>query len=284
MLVKSYAKINLYLKIGKRLKNNYHNIESLMLPIKLHDDISFEKIDDNSIIIESSNKGLENEDNLSYRAALLLKNKFDINSGIKINITKNIPLAAGLGGGSSNAAATLIALNKLWKLKLNQKKLLNLAMEIGSDVPFFISGKSSIIIGIGNKIKPLKNKSLNVVLVNPGINISTAWAYKEFDKNKKKSKINNKAKNIKELVKSMRKKDIKKISENIHNDFSRIVEKKHKIINDIKSDLKKNGALSSMVSGSGPTVFGIFNSIYEARGAYYKIKDEYPFVFLTKTF
>lgn len=287
MLIKSYAKINLYLKIGKRLKNGYHNLESLMLPIKLHDDISFEKIDEDKIVIESSNKNLENTNNLAYKSAMLLKNKFKIKKGARINITKNIPLAAGLGGGSSNAAAALIALNKLWKLKLSQKKLLTLALEIGSDVPFFISGKTALVGGIGSKIKPLKKSpSLNVVLVNPGINVSTAWAYNEFDKSIKRLKIKktNKAKNMKELIKALRKKDMKKISENVYNDFSIIAGKKHKIISDIKMDLKKNGALSSMVSGSGPTVFGIFNNIYEARGAYYKIKDNYPFVFLTKTF
>src|SRR3989344_9088504 len=131
MLLQSRAKVNLYLKIGKKLKNNYHNIQSVMQPIQLHDNISFEKLDENNIIVESNNKDLENKDNLAYRAALLLKDRFRVNKGVKINIRKNIPIAAGLGGGSSNAANTLITLNKLWKLNLSQKRLMNLASEIG---------------------------------------------------------------------------------------------------------------------------------------------------------
>jgi len=283
MLIKSYAKINLYLKIGKKLKNNYHNIQSVMQPIQLHDNISFEKLDENNIIVESNNKDLENKDNLAYRAALLLKDRFRVNKGVKINIRKNIPIAAGLGGGSSNAANTLITLNKLWKLNLSQKRLMNLASEIGSDVPFFIVGKTALVEGFGNEVKPLKKSlSANIVLINPGIKVSTAWAYKEFDKNKGKLQYKNKS-NIKELIKAINKKDIRKISENMHNDFDPIMEKKFKTVKEIKALLKKLGSLNSLVSGSGLTIFGLFDSIYTAREAYFKLKDMYPFVYLTKT-
>src|SRR3989338_8645492 len=144
MLLNSYAKINLYLKIGKKLKSGYHNIQSIMQPIELHDNISFEKLDENRIILESNNKELESKNNLAYKAALLLKNKLNIKEGVRITIEKQIPLASGLGGGSSNAANTLIALNNLWKLKLSKNKLISLALEIGSDVPFFIVGESAL--------------------------------------------------------------------------------------------------------------------------------------------
>ncbi len=282
MIVNSYAKINLYLKIGKKLKNNYHNIQSVMQPIQLHDKLYFENLDENKIIIESNNKDLKNKNNLAYKAALLLKNKFNVEEGIKINIEKNIPIASGLGGGSSNAANTLIALNRLWSLNLSQKKLISLASEIGSDVPFFIVGKTALVEGIGNKIKALKKPIyMNIVLVNPGIKVSTTWAYKEFDKSKLKG--TNKE-NIKELIKAINKKDINKVSENIYNDFSPIIEKKYKIIKEIKSNFKKLNASNSIISGSGPTVIGIFDSIYTAREAYFKLKDMYPFVYLTKTF
>ena len=271
------------MKIGKKLKNNYHNIQSVMQPIQLHDNISFEKLDENNIIVESNNKDLENKDNLAYRAALLLKDRFRVNKGVKINIRKNIPIAAGLGGGSSNAANTLITLNKLWKLNLSQKRLMNLASEIGSDVPFFITGKTALVEGFGNEVKPLKKSlSANIVLINPGIKVSTAWAYKEFDKNKGKLQYKNKS-NIKELIKAINKKDIRKISENMHNDFDPIMEKKFKTVKEIKALLKKLGSLNSLVSGSGLTIFGLFDSIYTAREAYFKLKDMYPFVYLTKT-
>jgi len=282
MLLNSYAKINLYLKIGKKLKKGYHNIQSVMQPVELHDNISFEGLNEDEIVVESNNKDLESKNNLAYKAALLLKNEFKVNKGLKIILEKNIPMSAGLGGGSSNAANTLVTLNKSWDLNLNQKKLISFALEIGSDVPFFVIGKTALVEGIGEKIKPLKKSiSMNVVLVNPGIKVSTSWAYKQFDKNKIKN--TNKI-NVKELIKAINKKDFKEISENLYNDFDPIIEKKFEIVREIKTNFKKFGALNSLVSGSGPTVFGLYDSIYPAREAYFKLKDMYPFVYLTKSF
>jgi len=318
MLLSSYAKINLYLKIGKKLKSGYHNIQSVMQPVLLHDNISFEKLNEDVIMVQSNNPDLESKGNLAYKAASLLKEGLKVKEGVKINIEKNIPMSAGLGGGSSNAANTLVILNKLWDLRLTQKKLIDFGSEIGSDVPFFIAGETSLVEGIGNKIKPLrKSISMNIVLVNPGIKVSTSWAYRHFDTMKikdtrkskrfsvslrnrgfqrdfqgaknlrffRENKIKNTNKaNIKELIKAMNKKDIKKISENLYNDFDPIIEKKFKIVKEIKINLRKHDALNSVVSGSGPTVIGLFDSIYTAREAYFKLKDLYPFVFLTKTF
>lgn len=282
MQLNSYAKVNLYLKIGRKLRSGYHIIQSVMQRVDLYDVISFEKLKENKIIIECNNKELENESNLVYKAADLLKKKFRIKDGVNINLEKNIPMASGLGGGSSNAAATLITLNKLWKLKLSQKKLINFAAEIGSDVPFFILGKTALVEGIGEKIKPIKKSVLlNVVLVNPGIKVSTSWAYNQYDKKKLKEKN---SKRIEDIIKAINKKDTKKIAENMHNDFNEIIEKKHKIVNEIKSNLRKYDALNSSVIGSGPTVLGLFESIYTAREAYFKLKDLYPFVYLAKTF
>jgi len=281
MQINSYAKVNLYLKIGKKLKSGYHNIQSVMQLVSLYDSISFEKLKSNEIVIESNTKELENENNLAYKAAELLKNKFKVKEGIKINLEKNIPMASGLGGGSSNAGNTLIILNKLWKLKLNHKKLVSFAAEIGSDVPFFILGKTALVEGTGDKIKPIKKSTLlNVVLVNPGIKVSTSWAYKQYEKNKSKTE----KKDVKELIKAINKKNTKKIAENMYNDFDGIIEKKYKIVKEIKTNLRKFDALNSMVVGSGPTIVGLFESIYTAREAYFKLKDLYPFVYLTKTF
>ncbi len=284
MLLQSHAKVNLFLKIGKKLKSGYHNIQSVMQPIQLHDNISFEKLDEDVIIVQSNNPDLEGNANLAYKAALLLKNKFRVKEGIKIHIEKNIPMSAGLGGGSSNAANTLIMLNKLWGLKIPQNKLVDIGVGIGSDVPFFIVGKTALVEGIGDKIKPLrKSISLNIVLVNPGIKVSTSWAYRQFDKSKSNLRSGNK-KDIKGLISAINRKDIKKISENVYNDFDAMIGKKHKITKDIKANFRKFGALESTLSGSGPTVIGLFDSIYTAREAYFKLKDLYPFVYLTKTF
>lgn len=281
MAINSYAKINFFLKIGKKLSSGYHNIQSVMQKIELSDSISIELINEDRIIVECTNKELENESNLAHKAALLLKKKFNVTSGVKIFIEKNIPLEAGLGGGSGNAATVLLNLNKLWGLKLKEKQLIQLASEVGSDVPFFIGENAALVEGIGEKVKAIKKSfSINIVLINPGFRVSTKWAYAAFDR--EKPKIKTKA-NISELIKSIEKKNIKGIAGNLYNDFEPIVTKKYKVINEIKSNLLRNDALNTSISGSGPTVFGVFNSIYEAREAFFKIKYDYPFVFLTKT-
>ena len=281
MSVNSYAKINLFLRIGKKISSGYHNIQSVMQKIELSDNISIEPLSEDKIVIESTNKELENENNLAYRAALLLKNRFKVRNGVRIYIEKNIPLSAGLGGGSSDAATALLSLNKLWSLKLKEKQLIEMASQIGTDVPFFIGENAALVEGIGDKIKRIKKSfSINIVIINPGFRISTKWAYSAYDKVKPKIKLNA---DIKSLIKAIEKKDIKEIANNIHNDFEPIVTKKYKIIGEIKNNLLRNDALNAGISGSGPSVFGIFNSIYEAREAFFKIQYDYPFVFLTKT-
>ena len=281
MPIPSYAKINLYLKIGKKLGSGYHNIQSVMQRIELSDNISIEPVNEDRIMVESTNPELSGEENLAYQVALLLKKKYKVRHGVKIYIEKNVPLEAGLGGGSSDAATTLVHLNKLWGLKLKEKQLVELGSQIGSDVPFFIGENAALVEGIGDKIKRIKKSfSINIVLINPGFRVSTKWTYSAFDR--QKPKIKTKA-DISSLIRAIEKKDIKEIANNLHNDFESIVTKKYKVINEIKNNLLRNDALNALVSGSGPTVFGVFNSIYEARETFFKIQYDYPFVFLTKT-
>jgi len=281
MAINSYAKINLFLRIGKKLSSGYHNIQSVMQKIELSDTIHIEPINENKIIVECTNKELESEENLAYKAAVLLKKEYNVKQGARIFIEKNVPLEAGLGGGSSNGATVLTNLNKLWGLKLKEKQLIELAAQIGSDLPFFIMNDTALVEGIGDKIKLIKKSfGINIVLINPGFRISTKWAYAAFDKQRPKIKI---SANVSNLIKAIEKKDIKEIANNLHNDFEPIVIKRYKTINEIKTNLLRNNALNACVSGSGPTVFGIFNSIYEAREAFFKIQYDYPFVFLTKT-
>jgi len=281
MAVNSYAKINLYLKIGRKLGSGYHNLQSVMQRIELGDNMTFEPINEDRIIVESTNMEISNEENLAYKAALILKKKYKVKHGVRIHIEKNVPLEAGLGGGSSNAATALLNLNKLWGLKLKEKSLIELASQIGSDVPFFIGENAALVEGIGDKIKWIKKSfSINIVLINPGFRVSTKWAYSAFDRQKPKIKTDA---NINNLVRAIEKKDIKEIANNLHNDFEPIVTKKYKVMEEIKTNLIRNDALNACISGSGPTVFGIFNSIYEAREAFFKIQYDYPFVFLTKT-
>src|SRR3989344_3420057 len=156
MATPSYAKINLFLKIGRKLGSGYHNLQSVMQRIELNDNITIEPLHEDKIIVESTHPELSSEENLAYKAALLLKKKYQVKQGAKIYLEKNIPLQSGLGGGSSNAATTILSLNKLWSLKLKEKQLVDLAMQIGSDVPFFIGENAALVEGIGNKIKRIK--------------------------------------------------------------------------------------------------------------------------------
>jgi 4-diphosphocytidyl-2-C-methyl-D-erythritol kinase len=283
MQFKSHAKINLTLTIGKKLKTGLHKIESVMHPIDLYDNLTFEKNESGDIIIESNNTSIINEDNLAYKAAMLLKKEYDIKSGVRIVIEKNIPIGAGLGGGSSNAATTLLALNSLWKLRLDLKKLSKHALELGSDVPFFLYAKPAYVEGVGEIVKPIASyPKINAVIVNPGFAISTKWAYDAFDKSKAKAS-KKKQMHSKDYAKLLAKKSVEGMADNLHNDFTEVVSKKYKAIKDIQSLLNKYGALNSCLSGSGPTVYGLYSSIYTAREAYFKLKDIYPFVYLTKT-
>ena len=282
---KSYAKINLALKVLGKASKGYHKIETVMQLVDLYDTMSFEKLDEDSIVVNSTNKELENEDNLAYKEASLLKSKFHVKFGVRINIEKIIPLASGLGGGSSNAATTLTALNKLWKLKIPEKKLIDLSTDLGSDTPFFITGSTALVYGIGDKLKPVKKShKMNIVLINPGFKVYTKDAYKMIDKFKRsKRKPNSKSPPIQNLIKSMAQNDFEGIASNISNDFEEMLLKKYPIMSEIKSNMLRNRALNATVSGSGPTMFGIFESIYTAREAYYELRDIYPFVYLTKT-
>lgn len=283
MLLKSHAKINLTLHIGRKAKGGLHQIESVMHPIDLYDNLMFEKMEGDEVAIHSNNTSILNKDNLAYKAAMMLKKKHGIRSGVRITIEKNIPLGAGLGGGSSNAAMTLIALNSLWKLRLDQKKLMHAAFELGSDVPFFIPGKPALVEGVGEKVKPVTSyPKINAVIINPGFQVSTKWAYDAFDKHKKRMP-KRKALSARSYAKLVQKKDINGMADNLHNDFTEVVAKRYKIVREMMGLLNKYGALNSCLSGSGPTVYGLFSSIYTAREAYFKLKDIYPFVYLTKT-
>ena len=281
MLINSYAKINLSLEIGRKLPNNYHQINSVFHQINLHDKISIKKLKKNKIIIKSNIKNTENKDNLAYKAASLLKKRYKIKDGIEIKIDKNIPLQSGLGGGSSNAASTLTALNSLFDLKLDKDELMKLASKIGSDVPFFIEGKTCLVSGIGDKVKKIDSLNLNFVLIKPDIGIPTKLAYNEYDKHIENNTKIKKENKTKKLAEALKQKNIEKIAENLHNDFEPVIIRKYPIIKKIKNDLIKNSALNALMSGSGSAVFGIFKDKNEAETAFEKLKEKYNFVYLS---
>ncbi len=273
--LKSHAKINLTLDILARLDDGYHKIESVKQQVGLHDEIIIEPWDDLKVICTNAN--IPPKENLVFKTALLLRNEFNISDGAKITIKKNIPIAAGLAGGSSNAAMALKGLNQLWNLELDEVELRELGAQIGMDVPFSVVGGACFAEEKGTKLTKISMPEMNVVLINPGFGVSTRTAYQSLDL----SQVGQKLATRKLL--QVKDQGVGEIAKTLHNDFETILLGKHAAMRDIKNSLIENNALNAVVSGSGPTVFGLFDSEDEAENAYDTLKDKYPFVFCTKT-
>jgi 4-diphosphocytidyl-2-C-methyl-D-erythritol kinase len=267
VIVKSYAKVNLYLEVLAKRKDNYHNIKTIFERISLSDKITLRTRPGTLITINCNNPAVPNdESNLCFRAALLLQDKYRVKKGVDIIIKKHIPVGAGLGGGSSNAAAVLTGLNKLWGLNLNLSRLLNLARKIGCDVPFFVYDVPFALgTARGDKIKPLeKLKKLKLwhVLVFPGIKVSTPLIYKKFDSI---SGLTRPRYDVKILTSTLAKYPSILSSGWLFNSLEAVTERKYPEVSRIKSsfkNLRPNNAL--LMSGSGPTVFSLARSRQEA--------------------
>ncbi|MFH1187813.1 MAG: 4-(cytidine 5'-diphospho)-2-C-methyl-D-erythritol kinase [bacterium] len=281
---KAYAKINLTLEVLEKLSCGYHKIESVFQKVSLCDIIKIESAK-NGIKIVCNDKDIPlDEKNICWQIAEILQKKFkpSINgkTGVKISINKKIPIGGGLGGGSSDAAAALLELNKFWKLNLSQRQMINISAKVGKDIPFFLTPKStSLARGLGEKIKDLsRSPALHLVLINPEFKVSTKWAYNNLTLEAKKyQKAANK------MIKAINENNFDKISQNLYNDFEPSVIKHFPKIGKIKKDLLKNGAAASLMSGSGSSVYGIFKNKKEAAGAYNILKKKYKKCYLAKT-
>lgn len=258
--VKSPAKINVGLRVLSKRKDGFHNIETIFYPVKIYDEINvkIEKLKDsakkNIISVKTdSNTNISGKNNICYKAAGIFFDEFRIKDKhkIDINIKKNIPIGAGLGGGSSNAASILKILAKHFNISTRPgiSLLQRIALDLGSDVPFFLSGKPSYASSRGEKLTQLPNFKIKYkkLIVNPGIQISTKWAYRELQIRNSKLRILNKIKKF----------DLKDERLMI-NDFERIVFKKYPVIEKIKYEMFRFGAVYSLLSGSGSTVYGFF--------------------------
>jgi 4-diphosphocytidyl-2-C-methyl-D-erythritol kinase len=254
--LKAPAKINFFLEIKNKRTNEYHNLESIMQTVSLYDELSFE-LAKNMISFECSDNSLSAyETNIVYKAAMAVKKHYNTDKGVKIYLKKGIPIGAGLGGGSSDAASTLEALIKLWNIKTTKKELEQIAMKLGADVPFFLTGGTALCEGIGEIVTPLKSiGELNIVLVNPGFGVPTADVYKKIKLpltnqvkiHKIKSLIFNNSFNKKEAFKSC----FNRLEEFVFPNYPEILE--------IKKVLSEP-CYASLMSGSGATVFGILDS------------------------
>lgn len=275
LIKKTPAKINLTLDVTGKLENGYHTLSMIMQSIDVCDELSFEKTADETILF-SMNKDLPDkipaEKNLVYKAAKLMKDTFKIDGGFKIHLTKNIPAAAGLAGGSSDCAATLIGINELCGLGLDIEKLCEIGVELGADVPFCIRKGTMLAEGIGEILTPLTPLTgIPVLLIKPNISISTPYVYKHLKLNKLDYHPDNKA-----VISYIKDNNIKKIAASLSNVLETVTIPENPIIAELKRYLTESGAIGSLMSGSGPTTFGIFENMETAKKAYEKAKADYP--------
>ncbi|MCX5850010.1 MAG: 4-(cytidine 5'-diphospho)-2-C-methyl-D-erythritol kinase [Deltaproteobacteria bacterium] len=260
------AKINLFLRVLRKRADGYHDIVSLMQKITLYDELIFSPRP-KGIILNCPGSNLSaNEDNLVIRAAKCIFDYCNYPSGMEITLYKKIPMTAGLGGGSSDAATTLKALNKICSLKLKKEELLRLGAKIGADVPFFIFGNTALASGIGDKLKHLPNlPQLNLLLIKPPFDLSTKMVYKNLNLRLTRGKNNYSIPRFFALS---------DIVQGLYNDLESVSLEIYPELADFKKMLLSHGALGALMSGSGPTVFGIFRNGKEAKKALESIKKE----------
>jgi 4-diphosphocytidyl-2-C-methyl-D-erythritol kinase len=260
------AKINLFLRVLRKRNDGYHDIFSLMQKISLYDELIFSPRPQGIVLHCPGTELPTNDDNLVIRAAKSIFNYCDYQSGMEITLHKKIPMTAGLGGGSSDAATTLMALNKICSFKLKKSELVKIGAKIGADVPFFIFGNEALASGIGDKLKHLRNlPQLDILLIKPPFELSTKMVYKNLNLRLTMGKNNY---SIPRIL------DLSDIVHLLHNDLESVSLEIHPELADLKKMLLRHGALGALMSGSGPTVFGIFRNGKEAKKALEVIKKE----------
>lgn len=277
--IKAYAKINLGLDVVRRLENGYHEVKMVMQTVGIYDELTLTRTEE-GITVTTDKKELPIDDNnLIYKAAKIMMETYHIEGGIHIHLKKNIPIAAGMAGGSTDAAATFKGINRLYDLDCTLEELMKLGVKVGADVPYCVLGGTALAEGIGEKLTSLNPAPDCYVLVaKPPINVSTKYVYEHLD-----------AEGIEEhpdidgMVEAIWEESLQGILDRMGNVLENVTEKKYPVIAELKNKMKELGALNSLMSGSGPTVFGIFIDERIAREAFEALKKEKPecLVFLT---
>lgn len=268
--LKAYAKINLGLDVLRRRENGYHDVRMIMQSVGLYDKLTLKKTSKDEIVLTSNVGSLPNNDkNLVYKAISLMKKECGITAGVKADLEKRIPMAAGMAGGSTDAAAALIGMNKLFDLSLSQEKLMELGVQIGADVPYCIMSGTALSEGIGEILTPLKPMPHCYILIaKPRISVSTRFVYENLEADKLLYHPD-----IDGMIEAINGNDLKGVADRLSNVLETVTEKKYPIISQIKEVMIESGAMNSLMSGSGPTVFGIYEEKDTAMKALDKIKE-----------
>ena len=268
--LKALGKINLGLDVLGKRENGYHDVRMVMQTVYLYDQIWMVKTKEPGIRLSTNLFYLPvNENNLAYRAAELLMKEFGIQEGIKIILDKHIPVAAGMAGGSSNAAAVLFGMNRMFSLGLSQKELMERGVSLGADVPYCIMRGTVLAEGLGEKLTPLPPMPrCFVLLAKPSISVSTKMVYEKLDSHEIA-----KHPDIDGIIEGLKGRDLLSVAACMGNVLEKVTVEAYPVINEIKEVMKKQGALNAMMSGSGPTVFGLFDDKKKAKKAAFKIRE-----------
>lgn len=280
--LRAMAKINLGLDVVKRREDGYHEVRMIMQTIKMYDKITIKKREDSEIKVKTNLYYLPtDENNLVYKAAKLILEKYEVEQGVEITLEKFIPVAAGMAGGSSDAAAVLYGINKMFKLRATKNELMELGVKIGADVPYCIMRGTALAEGIGEKLTPLKAVPKTTILIaKPSFGVSTKFVYENLvlDENTPHPDIDG-------IIDSINEGDIYSLSDRIGNVLETVTAKEYPQIEEIKNIMRQNGALNALMSGSGPTVFGIFDNKEDANRCKQLLKGKLvKQVFVTETF
>lgn len=267
--LKAYAKINLGLDVVRKREDGYHEVRMIMQTIGLYDKLSITSTNSSTIRVNTNLHYLPtDENNLVYKAAALIKNECQLKQGVYINLEKKIPVAAGMAGGSSDAATTLYGMNRLFNLNLSKEDLMRLALKLGADVPYCIMRGTALSEGIGEILTPLPPfPACHVLIVKPALSVSTKYVYDNLvlDSGTKHPDIDG-------IVHHIEQNDLYGATKLFGNVLETVTEKEYPIITSIKENMLEQGAICSLMSGSGPTVFGIFDNIKTAEKAFYEFK------------
>lgn len=264
--LKALAKINLGLDVLRRREDGYHEVKMIMQTIGLHDDLEIRKTKTPGIQVKTNLYYLPtNENNLVYKAAKLLMDEFQIQDGVSIQLKKSIPVAAGMAGGSSDGAAVLWGINQMYGLGLSMQALMERGVRLGADVPYCIQRGTALAEGIGEKLSVLPPMpKCTILIAKPGISVSTKFVYENLHANDLKPEQHP---DVDSMIEAMRQKDLGLLCSRMGNVLETVTIPAYPVINEIKRTMMDNGAIGSMMSGSGPTVFGIFDSPAAAKQA-----------------
>ena len=269
--LKALAKINLGLDVLRRREDGYHEVKMIMQTISLHDDLEIRRIKTPEIQVKTNLYYLPtNENNLVYKAAKLLMDEFGIKEGVAIQLKKRIPVAAGMAGGSTDGAAVLWGMNQMYGLGLSRQELMERGVKLGADVPYCVQRGTALAEGIGQRLSVLPSMpKCTILIAKPGISVSTKFVYENLHANDLKPEQHP---DVDRMIEAMKEKNLDLLCERMGNVLETVTIPAYPVIQEIKEHMMACGAAGAMMSGSGPTVFGIFHSPVQAKAAMKDLK------------